>query len=196
MDPNRTPKTRANRLQLCISASSWWLMGQGILYVLLGDWLSEHLALRYAVGMAPFIRLAAMALFCLGLFINRAVRQASRQYLAVDTLVLFFLGCSMFTLSYRIAGNTVQWFEWVSLLVNLGLGTALAVYRTKGSEMPSGSLVTLDILDALSQVGIGKGSNRPSEPALAPLEAFPDEAPPKSGDESNKSKSEALPRMD
>jgi hypothetical protein len=188
----RAPKTKASRLQICISASSWWLMGQGVLYVVLGDWMSQHLALRYSDGMAPFVRLAAMALFCLGLFINRAVRQASRQYLAVDTLVLFFLGCSIFTLTYRVEGNTVQWFEWLSLAVNLGLGTALAVYRTKGSEMPSGSLVTMDILDALSQVGIGKGSQRPLEPALSPLEAFPDEAPPKTP----KGKSEAQPRMD
>jgi hypothetical protein len=78
---------RALRLQATVRYAAYWLMGQGGLYLLVGDRLSGWLRLRYEPVMDPYLRLAGLSLLCLGFFLLKSLRDARRQYLAVNALV-------------------------------------------------------------------------------------------------------------
>ncbi len=179
---------RAQRLQKALTWSSWWIMAQGLLYVLTGPRLSAWLSLRFMDAMAPYMNQAGIALLCLGLFVNRAVREASKQYLAVDTLVLFFCARVVVMLNQRLHGYDLTLFEWLGIPVDAGFAAALIVFRTRGSQMEApGTLVAMDAqlaarqaLDTLqglaARVG-GKASkpapSLPTSPAVAPEVAAP-----------------------
>ena len=179
--PHPDPRLqRLNRLQQTVHYASLWLIGQGLLFCLLGDRSARWLRLRFDPEMTPYLDLAGLGLLCLGLFINRAVREASKQYLAVDTLTLFFSASAAMILAHRFRGFPLFWFEWASLLVNLGFGGALIAYRTKGTQMDApGALVALDVKDAWTQaLDLAKGwrDGRAAKPALPEAAAAP-EAP-------------------
>jgi hypothetical protein len=126
---------REERLQLAVTWTGRWLIAQGVLGCIMTEWLSQHISLRWQVLMVPYIRQSGIALLALGLFVNAALKQPRYQAMAVDALILSLLGQSYFILSYRLSGNEVNAFEWLSLLINLGLGSALTLWRTRSSEL-------------------------------------------------------------
>lgn len=120
-------------------------MGQGALFFLMGPRLSNWLSFRYMDAMGPYISQAAVALICLGLFVNRAVREGSKQYFAVDSLVLFFCARVFLILGHRLHGYDLTWFEWLGIPVDAGFATALILYRTRGIQSDAAEpLVALD----------------------------------------------------
>lgn len=139
---------RAQRLQVTVRWAAYWMLGQGGLYVLTGDRMSGWFGLRYEAVMDPYLRLAGLSLLCLGFFILKSMKDVRRQYLAIDTLILYFLGRVFFLLDHRLAYREVFWFEWVSGLVDAGLGGSLVWYRTRSYEMQeAGTLLAGRALD-------------------------------------------------
>jgi hypothetical protein len=206
---------RALRLQATVRYASYWLMGQGGLYLLVGDRLSGWLRLRYEPVMDPYLRLAGLSLLCLGFFLLKSLRDARRQYLAVDTLILYFLGRVFFLLNYRLAYHTLTWFEWLGGLADAGLGGGLVWFRTRSSEMQAaGTLLAGRAVDLArgTQAWIKKQGPAPTV-TLGDLDIAPDPVPtpvpvpevplppaaippPPSGAEEKKNLSEAVPHMD
>jgi hypothetical protein len=186
---------RLNRLQQTVHIASWWLMGQGLLFCLVGTRSAAWFHLRFAAEMVPYLDLAGAALLSLGLFINRAIREASKQYLAVDTLTLFFTLLAAMLLTHRLKGFSLTWFEWLSLAVNVGLSGSLIAFRTKGTQMDApGTLVALDVKDAWAQArSLAKGGAANSE---APPSVSAEAPPPSQEEEPLKPISQAMPHLD
>lgn len=207
IEKTMSPAERARLLQKSITVASWWLMGQGALYTVMGRGITSMLHLRFNAQLIPYMDQAGLTTLGLGLFVNRAVRSASSQYLAVDTLVLYFIGHGILTMSYRIHGYTCTWLEWVGMGVEIGLAIALILFRTRGSEMAAdGSLVARDVKDVLRQAKELTESLKEKRPSQAPAPVtVASEAPapapaaaPAAAPEAPKPKpiSEAMPHMD
>ena len=208
--PSSAPQ-RFNKLQLTVITASWWLMSQGLVLTLMGMRTADVLRLRYQDNMVPYIDATGLAQLCLGLFVNRAVREARRQYLTVDILVLLFIVSAIQVLNYRLHGNEIFWFEWLSVAVNASLAVTLILYRTRGSEMEApGSLVARDVKDVLRQAqelgaALVEKAPRKAVAPLAPSAAAVAETPALSAlaapvalpeAPKPKPKSEAMPHMD
>jgi hypothetical protein len=169
-------------LQRCVRASAWWMALQAVLLLLQGERLASWLNLRWLPVMAPYVRLAGLSLLTLALFVHRGVDQARRQVLAVDTLLLFFLGQALLALHDQVAGRMVTGYEWACAAVDLGFAAPLLLLRTSSRKMPqAGSLLKTDARELASQAllwvsghgpkpELGLGGLDPAEPAKpAPL---------------------------
>lgn len=140
-----TTDKRDRWLQLAVRASAWWMALQALLLLLQGERLSSWLQLRWLPVMAPYVRLAGLSLLALALFVHRGVEQARRQVLAVDTLLLFFLGQAALTLHDQVAGRMVTTYEWACAAMDLGFAAPLLLLRTSSRKMrQAGGLLQTD----------------------------------------------------
>lgn len=165
------------------------MLFQGALYLVLGVQLSVHLHLRYDGVIEPYLRLAGLTLFCLGMFMLKALRDPRRQYLAVDILILYMLGHVYFLLDYRLNAFSLTPFEWFSGFFDLTLGISLVLHRTRSTKMEgAGSLLSSSALDLARETGGWMTQGKPAPKAtLGELEA-PAAAESKA--------SEVIPHMD
>ena len=199
--PNDPGALRARRLQAAVRWSARWLILQGALYCLMGQWLCERVGLRWQDLMVPYVRQDGVTLLALGLFVNAGLKGPRHQAMAVDTLILCLLAQGYFTLSYRLGEHSINAWEWAGLAVNLGLGSALTLFRTRSGEVDpdsAGPLLSLP-LPLLAQLKkgaltrAGEGSRQPP-PALP--ESPPPPSPPPGEAKAPPKRSEALPRLD
>lgn len=177
---------RGQRLRLTLRLAVWWLLAQGAMQVLMGEWLATKLNLRYDYVMVPYLRAGGLALLSLGLFLNAGVRSPRYQVLAVDVLLLFLLGKVFFALNFKLERNALTWFEWFGLALDLGLATGLTLWRTRARDMDpesAGTLLALSVQEWSSQWKDWQGRNRPKRRALGGLDG-------------EKAQSESLPHMD
>jgi hypothetical protein len=195
---------RTGRLQNTVLAAGWWLGVQGLTYLLLGDRSAGWLHLRYNEKFAGLFNSTGVALLCLGLFVNRSVREARRQYLAIDTLALFFLLRSALAFGQALRGVSLTWMDWFALLMDLGLAGCLVFYRTRSAEMAApGTVVAYDFMEAARDLKRWLQGKRPAFPRQlgelhppgpagtpGPVPAETKAAPP------DGKHSEALPHMD
>jgi len=187
---------RAQRLQFTVRAASYWLIAQGLLYLPLNGWLADHLHLRYLPVMVPYIRTAGLAMLCLGLFVVKGVRSARYQYLAVDALILYFLGQVFFTFNRALDRDVVNGVEWFTAVANLACGGCLTAFRTPSSEMAGAdnllSVNTKALLKTLREHGL-----RPTLGGLEPaVEERPAPETPPAGPKKPGKASEAVPHLD
>lgn len=173
---------RAARLQKLVQACAWWLAAQGAFFMLIGDRLAAWLQLRWMPSMAPYLRLSGLSLLALALFVHRGVEQARRQYLAVDTLLLFLLGQGLLTLSRQMDSGDVTLVEWLSTAISLGLAGGLLVLRTRSRNMhQAGALLVMDASQLVRQTGswiVGTGPKPKADLGpLGPEEDAPKAAP-------------------
>lgn len=173
-----TTDKRAARLQGLVQLCAWWLAGQGAFFLLIGDRLAAWLNLRWMPSMAPYLRLSGLSLLALALFVHRGVEQARRQYLAVDTLLLYLLGLVFLTLSRQVGSGDVTLVEWLSGAISLGLASGLLVLRTRSRNMhQAGALLVMDASQLVRQTGSWIAGTGPKPKAdLGPL-GPEDEAP-------------------
>lgn len=192
--PRRRPESleerRLGRLRLTVFLAGWWLLAQGAVYLVLGDWLSIHFQLRFDAMLVPYLRLLALTLLCLGLFLLKALRDPRRQYLAIDVLILYLLGHVYFLLNFRLSGYALMPFEWASGAADLALGASLVMNRTRSTQMlGAGSLLSGRAVDLFDQTKSWLQKKGPApKPTLGDLEAPAPEAEAKA--------SEAIPHMD
>ena len=188
--PETIEERRRARLQWTVRAAGWWLLAQGALYLVLGDWLSIHFRLRYDNTLVPYLRLLALTLVCLGFFLLKALRDPRRQYLAVDVLILYLLGHVYFLLSYRLSYYELTPFEWWGGVFDLALGASLVANRTRSTRMEgAGSLLSGKAMDLARQTQQWIRQKGPApRPTLGDLET---RAP-----EDTSKTSEAIPHMD
>lgn len=195
---------RALRLQTTVRWAGYWLAAQGALYTLTGDRISALLNLRYQPVMDPYVHLAGITLLCLGFFLLRSLRDARHQYLAVDTLILYFLARFYFLLNHRLAYREVFWFEWTAGLIDATFGGALVWFRTRSNEMvQAGTLLSGSAKElALETRAWVKRQGPPPAITLgelqppAPGEAPPPPLPTLPDDGSKRKLSEQVPHMD
>jgi hypothetical protein len=186
--PQGVEDGREARLRLTVRAAGWWLMAQGLLYLVLGDQMAGRLHLRYDDYLEPYLRLLALSLLCLGFFLLKALRDPRRQYLGVDILILFLIGHVYFVLSYRLGYHALNPFEWFCACVDLGLAVSLVLHRTRSSQMKgAGTLLSENALDLARQTGDWVQKKGPApRPSLGGLDA----------EEAGKGASEAIPHLD
>lgn len=171
-------------LQRSVRASAWWMALQAAVLLLQGERMASWLDLRWMPVMEPYVRLAGLSLLALALFVHRGVDQARRQVLAVDTLLLFFLGQAVLALHDQVSGHLVTGYEWACAAVDLGFAAPLLLLRTSSRKMPeqgAGGLLRTDARELASQTLLwisghgpkpeaGLGGLDPAEPAKpAPL---------------------------
>jgi hypothetical protein len=174
-----------------VRLAAWWLMAQGLLYLVLNGTIAGRLQLRYDDYLEPYLRLLALCLLCLGFFLLKALRDPRRQYLAVDVLILFLMGHVYFLLSYRLSYNRLIPFEWFCGCMDLGLAVSLVLHRTRSTQMQgAGSLLSDSAVDLARQTSqwIQKKGPAP-RPSLGELDAQDPEKP-------GKGASEAIPHLD
>ena len=188
---------RAQRLQRSVVWAGRWLAAQGLLYCVMGQRVAELLGLRWQDLMLPYIRMAGAALLSLGLLVNAGLRPARYQYMAVDGLILCLLAQAYYNLSYSLGGHSLARFEWLALVMNLGLGAALTAFRTRSTEMDpesAGALLALPVATLAQQLKQRRWKdawdelNKRRAEDLGPPPGTPGAAPTK--------RSEAVPHLD
>jgi hypothetical protein len=115
---------------------SWamvWLLAQGLVHVFATSLLANWLRLRWTPDALPLLRALGTAQVTLAFFIYYALhRRDPKDPLAVDSLLVYFLGKVWFSLmTYSSSGLTG--FEWVTGLGDLLFALALAYSRNTRS---------------------------------------------------------------
>jgi hypothetical protein len=194
----RRDEARAERLRLTVRVTALWFCAQGLLLLLVEAGFALNLGLRFSMGQEPYIREAGLSLLCLGFFILRALREPSRQYLAVDVLILYLLGHVYCLLNYRLNYQPLTPLEWLDGCLDLGLGISLTVHRTRSSQMQNaGSLLADNAWDLARASFRWMFKKGPAPKAtLGDLGAPPGGASPPSGASNAKGGSSALPHLD
>jgi hypothetical protein len=187
---------RAQRLQATVRWTGRWFIAQGLLYCLMNDWLCQHAGLRWQDLMVPYIRVSGVALLTLGLLVNAGLRSARYQYMAVDGVILCLLAQAYFGLSYCLSGHALAHWEWLALVVNLGLGATLTAFRTRSQEMDAasaGPLLALPVTELARSLKQGRWKEawsqltRPRAEDVGPDPGLPGQ---------DGKKSEALPHLE
>lgn len=186
---------REERLVRAIRWSIVWLWVQGAVYTLSFKWLASLLYLRASYDSLPIIHMHGISLLALAFYISRALDNPQRQYLAVDTFLILFLGHSALLMGYIVDGTQAN-SDWVVLALNLFLAQEIFRNRVKPRDRVQETQIpqTEKPAAAVSSKDEAEKTEAPVSPPNSPPPPPPE--PRGESDPEGKPISESLPRMD
>jgi hypothetical protein len=129
---SRPALTREDKLRWLLKAVAVYLMALGAFYCLVDSWTGWKLSVRFAVDTYPLLRSLGVTQLVFGIFLWRARFDGHREPLAVDVLLLYFLGQMIFHIS-SFRRSSYTHFEYLPLALDTAFTVALFWLRNTKS---------------------------------------------------------------